>query len=451
MDDNRTHAPSDDVALDRLRAADPAANAEPDMAALRRAVDERRAAGSDVPDELTRRRARWTSWPARAAGIAAAALLVGGGGGYVIGASGDAVTYEAGSAADVISLGGGDAGAGGAEMGRDDGATAMSADMAVWPGMWGRTVFTGSGLSDAAGSGRAWALDPEQSFNEETVRRAAEALGVEGEPRFDDGMWSVGSANWTGPSVQLFPDGSAGLSYHDPTKDVWWCPPPVDDPELLREMQEDPQAGMELSVEEPCSEQDLGAAPTGEAAVREVVDVLAALGLDPADFEVVAEEYGDAAWSYVTAYRVVDGQRTEVTWNATFSGAGLQSLYGATAPLIDLGEYDVVSPAAAVARLSDPRFGASWSGPIAMEGGDVALYDDAHEEASLPAALSPGSRIGWPIDEVTIVDARLGVALHTNPDGAALLVPTYELVSDTGGVWTVIAVSDAALDFSPMR
>src|SRR5665647_3510690 len=39
--------------------------------------------------------------------------------------------------------------------------------------MYGRTVFTASGLSDAGTVAHAWALDAAQSFNEQTIAAAA--------------------------------------------------------------------------------------------------------------------------------------------------------------------------------------------------------------------------------------------------------------------------------------
>src|SRR5690606_23643260 len=115
-----------------------------------------------------------------------------------------------------------------------------------------------------------------------------------------------------------------------------------------------------------CAEPEHGAPPAGDAAVDELRTVLTSLGLDTAGYEVLADEQvadqGAPRATTVTAYEVVDGQRTGTAWSATFSGAGLSSLYGSLAPRVPLGSYDVVSPAEAVERLGDPRF--SPGGPI---------------------------------------------------------------------------------------
>lgn len=426
----------------RLTQADPAAGLDPDAAALRAAVDART---SHVPDQLAAARSRrWTSWPARVAGIAAAALVVGGGGGYAIGAAGGqpelaaaAITLTTGPSGDAASSGAPgspeamavpDAGLGGA---------ARTADMSFWGG-WGRTVFTSSGLSDEGGSHAAWALDAASVFSDATVAAAAAALGVAGSPEMTYGAWSVGATDGTGPVVTLSADGTASLGYYDPTTDPWSCTAVTE----------------ESAVEpEPCEQRDLGPAPQGEDAMARLRALLGSLGQDAASFELVAEDYGDVAYSYVTAYQVIDGQRTGLAWSASFTGAGLQSLYGSLARVVEIGEYEVISPVEAVERLGDPRFGFGWGGPIAYADGATVREGDAVQSVeptvpTVPATVTAGSRLSWPVTEVTIVSARLGVALHTQVDGAAVLAPTYELTSADGGIWTVLAVADAALDFS---
>ncbi|WP_199425259.1 hypothetical protein [Actinotalea solisilvae] len=454
----------------RLRAADPAGDVVPDAVALRAAVDAARAraeaVGPDAPtatrDELAARRARrWTGWPARAAGVAAAALLVGGGGGYALGAAG---TEPAAPASDVITAGSAPApapmtapetAAGAADVA---GGVALSSRVAgtdmAWSG-WGRTVFTSSGLPDDGGTAQAWGFDPAAAFTQERVAAAAAALGVAGEPELTDGVWGVGPRDGSGAGVTLYADGTATLNYYDPTKDPWSCSPAVaTDPATTSEGSGSSGGAAEPSVgiPEQCGERDLGAAPTGDAAVGAVRDALAALGQDPASYELVSEDYGDTMWTYVTAHHVLAGQRTGLTWSASLTGAGLQSLYGSLAPVVDLGEYGVVSPAEAVERLGDPRFGTAWGGPVRyLEGAEQAVTDLAvPPSGEVPATPEPGGRFAWPVDEVTITDFRLGSALHGLPSGAAALLPTYELISADGAVWTVLALTEDALDLGPV-
>lgn len=441
---------TEDAVVARLRAADVAGAAEPDLTALRVAVDER-IAGPATDEVAARRARRWTGWPAKVAGVAAAALVVGGGGGYAIGAMGD----EGPPAAAPITLQGGATGnaptaAGGQETGpmaATDSARGGGFGTAMWPGYWGHTLFTASDLSYAGGMAQAWAFDPAQVFTEQTVAALAVALGVPGSPSMSYGSWTVGPTDGTGPTVSMSPDGTATVNYYDPTKDPWSCPStPI-------EQQADPGAGASQPEPEPCTQRDLGAAPQGDAAVAQARDALAAIGLDPAAFELVTEDYGDQMWSSVSAYQVVDGQRSGITWGASFTGAGLQSLYGSLAPVASIGEYEVISPTAAVDRLNDPRFGAGMSGGPILAADGVGSAGGTVEavEPTLPPTAGTGVAIRWPVQQVTVVEARLGVALYSQPDGSALLVPTYELTGEDGSVWSVVAVADAELDFSAGR
>lgn len=489
MDEQNTPDLTEDAVVARVRAADLASAAEPDATELRNSVHGR--LGGPGADELAARRSRrWASWPARMAGVAAATLVVGMGGGYALGAAGNG---EGAAPAITLQAPAGDESSG-AEV-ASDGATRT--ETAMWAGYSGRTVFTASGLSDTGGSAQAYSFDAGEAFSEQTITALAAALGVEGSPTLQDGMWTVGPNDGSAASVQLYADGTASVYYYDPTKDVWRCATTSEETQKLEEQgaaggdatepsegtgtqpsegtstepsegtstepsEEDatepdpaePPADDVVPPEEtidPCTEQDLGAAPKGDAAIAVLRDTLGAIGLDPGDFEFVAEDYGDDAWTYVTAYQVVDGQRTGMSWGASLSGAGLQSMNGSLAPLAQLGEYDVVSPQEAVLRLTDPRFGSSGGGyyPLAAEDTAGTMEDtQTSSTPSVPAPVAAGSRIAWPVSEVTITEARLGLAMHTQPDGAVLLVPSYELTSSDGAIWTVIAVADSQLDFA---
>ncbi|GGC04659.1 hypothetical protein GCM10010972_17330 [Cellulomonas carbonis] len=444
MNEAARTAPADPEA--RLRAADPGAASEPDLVALRAAVDARVAAAP--ADQLARRRR--VPLAARVAAVAAAALVVGGGGGYAVGAAqrddapAPAIAVEGAPegapAEDRLAVGPQAASAAGAA--ESAGSDAVG-DMAA-PGWSGRATFTASGLSDERTTGRAWSFDAAAAFTEQTVADAAAALGVDGTPALVDGMWSAGPNDGTAATVQLYPDGTGSFSYYDPTKDPWAC----GDVPVTEGGGEDVSSS-DLPVE-PCTQRDLGPAPTTDEAAAQLTDALGRLGVDTEAYEVVGEEWGDEQWTYATAHQVVDGRRSGLQWSASFTGAGLQSLYGSLAPLVDLGEYDVVSPTEAVERLSDPRF-ASGGMPIAYAEGSEPRVEEAPSAPEVPGSLEPGSSLAWRVDEVTIVEARLGGALHTLTDGASVLVPTYELVSDSGAIWSVLAVAEEHLDFGAGR
>ncbi|KLN35231.1 hypothetical protein FB00_07320 [Cellulosimicrobium funkei] len=483
-----SHTPDqpDDADLERLRAADPAAGAAPDTGALEAAVRDRvpeafaggatagapdsdpisgpAGATATLVDELAERRARRLRRraPLQVAAAVAGVLVVGAGG-YALGAGAVGASSAGDSAVEStalapIQLGAADAPAAGDAAG---GAVApeslaagsrATADMA-YPGLWGgRTVFHQDGLSTQGAGADAWAYDAAGVYSQETARRVADVLGVPGEVREDYGSYVVGSTDWTGPTVSLQADGLASVSFNDPTKDPWGCV-------VVSPMPAEGDEGSGSSDAEPgaCEESDHGAPPSGADAVDALRDVLGSLGLDPAAYEVVADEQpadqGAPRATTVTAYEVVEGQRTGTQWSATYSGAGLASLYGGLAPRVAIGSYDVVSPAEAVDRLGDPRFGGGGMIALAREGAATELVPEtapAEPEApTVPPTVGEGARFAWPVTDVTITDARLGLAVQYQPDGAAVLLPAYELSDADGNVWSVVAVVDHQLDFAP--
>lgn len=452
-------------ALARLRAADPARAVEPDLTTLRSVVDARIAADATATDDLAARRGRRRRlWPAVAA--AAAGVLVVGAAGYGLGRQAAppadrVITLSQGGAATQAEAQTGD---GGGVAATEPGAADSRLAIYPYPQTW-RTVFSASGLSDATTASQAYGFDPAAVFSAEAATAAAAVFGLQGEATNPYGAWTVGAQDGTGPNLSIRPDGYASLSYYDPTRDPYACATAG--------------SGVDAPAGTDCAEGDAGPAPSGEAAAVQMRDLLAALGID-AVVEIESTEYdvpeaGQPRMTTVDAFQVLDGARTGVTWSATFLGGGVQSFYGPLAPVVALGEYAVVSENDAVARLNDPRFGASWGGimPLAASardaavssgeaasGSGVAAADTAtssdatssdvapSDTPTLPPTPEPGAPIAWPVTEVTITGARLGLALQWLPDGATLLLPAYELTDGNDGTWSMMAVADEVLDFT---
>ncbi|CAL8969521.1 hypothetical protein CELL_00536 [Cellulomonas sp. T2.31MG-18] len=382
-------------AFDRLRAADPAAGAAPDadrLAATLRAatgVDVGRtdvATGSGPAAEAARPRWRPTAaprWLQVAAAVAALAVV--GGGAYALGDRTGGSSTAGATPLPAIALGGPQVGGpqrAGADMaasanGAASGSASSSSIAVPAPGRWwgSRIVFTASGLSTTGGTGTARAFDAASVVSADTVRRAAKVLGVAGEPRAQWGTWTVGTLDGKGAVLTLSGDGMATLSYSDPAWDPWTC------------------TGEKTAANASVCGPNAAAAPTGDAAVAKVRALLHALGVDLTGATVQVGEpekpvrdgtgatVPTAGRETVRFSQVVDGQLTGVTWSATLVGSGVQSLWGPLAPLVDLGRYQVVSPAAAVERLNDPRFGAFGGGPMPMVAGGVQVDSGAAEPA----------------------------------------------------------------------
>lgn len=455
--------PADETAVDEtvaaaataaLAAADPAKGVVTDEHRIGALVAAGIAAQDPaVPDELAARRARRMPVWAQVAAAAAAVAVVAGGG-YALGAS--RTPAEATTALPAISLSDGarDTMSGGAAPAAAEGAADSAMGVkAFWPGYGWHTVYADGGLPTAGGTGNAWAFDPSGVASAETAARIAATLGVAGDVAVQWGSWVVGPNDGTGPTVTVSGDGQASFYLYDPTLDPWSC---QTDPEL------NPSAGIVTPRASVCD--GSVATPTGDAAVARARDALTSVGVDLTGTQVTTSDDattdGAAHYGSVTFSQVIEGQLTGVTWSVTLVADGVQSMYGPLAPVVELGTYDVISPAQAVERLNDPRFGASGGVmPLAVEdsardtvAGDAVSSDVVEpsetDEPTVPAVPGAGSPISWPVTTVTLVSARLGVTLVTDASGATLLVPAYELTDSDGATWSVLAVVDDQLDFT---
>ena len=202
---------------------------------------------------------------------------------------------------------------------------------------------------------------------------------------------------------------------------------------------------------------------------QELLDDLArrsALGVDAGGYRIeVQKDQGQPTATYVTASQILDGQLTGVQWSFTLVADGVQSLYGSIAPVVDLGAYSLISPADAVKRLGDPRFDSGYGRvmPLATDSARGAAsagtssgtassgVATAAPEPTVPATPTAGESIPWPVQTVTLTASRLGLGMTTLESGAVLLLPSYELSNAEGSTWSVIAVTDDRLDFSPSR
>ena len=80
---------------------------------------------------------------------------------------------------------------------------------------------------------------------------------------------------------------------------------------------------------------------------------------------------------------------------------------------------------------------------------DATVKSSPAPKPTVPTTPSTGSKFSWPVTDVTIVKADLGVAQYYQPNGSVVLLPTYQLTGSDKSTWTVIAVTDSALDMTP--
>jgi hypothetical protein len=270
------------------------------------------------------------------------------------------------------------------------------------------------------------------------AERLAKAFGIAGNALLNDGQWVVGAIDASGPVLRLSQDpewtfGADALSAAS-----------APDPNGADYGASDP-AATRLTI-------------SRKEATNQVRDTLAAMGHDPADFvygwDNFAADNPDSTEdednlsgvgiATITAGRAAAAGGAE--WSFGFSDGALGTAYGHEAPLSSLGEFPAISPAEAVGRLNDTRFGALGGSVIAnpRPQGSVAA-----QEASDPAGPSTplnAAAIPWPVVEVTITSAFLSTAEHRLPDGTVYLVPWYYLTSGDGLTWKVLAAVEEQLD-----
>lgn len=438
---------SDDQTFRRLRATDPAAAVEVDLAAIRRALDARLEtdpAPTTVITPTPTTSARWV----RVAAVAAAVALVGSAA-FVVGrqsagngpaAPGTTAASAAGAQASSSTAGTRLPLSGGRPAGQE---SASSADQKLIGGGYGRTHFADGGLATDGGTAPAWGFDPSSVISAATAERIAAAMDVPGSATVQYQTWTVGPADGSGPSVSLTGDGQATVGYNDPQA----YPTCV-------AVAGDPGAGATGGVSDPC-EPTVPGDITADDAIARAVAVLTRIGLDPAGYTLTSpDDQAGGGYRSVTADLLLDGRATGLQFWFSFVGDRLASFSGGLAPVVSLGRYAVISPVQAVARLNDPRFGANASsGPIdtlRTEVGtpDVATSEVPTDTVPTPAAPVPGAPISWPVTEVTLTGATLGLSPQYRADGGGDLVPTWTLTDRDGGTWSVIAVADDQLDLT---
>ena len=412
-------------------------------------------------------------------------------------------------------------------------ASSAGMDLTMAPWSAARVVFDSRGLSPVATAAPAFGFDPRTAYGKDQTLAAAAVFGLDGPARDLGGAWVVGSQDGTGPQLQLSADGWTSASYFDPAAMTALCVEPQPAPGAGTGGQSSPNVGAPPAegdtsgtTRDPgmpnfstCDSASSDAPKpldpsTAQQRAADLIDTL--VPTRPNGVTVSYEPSTDpgSGSTYVQASLFLDDQPIGVAWGLSFVGKRLSSFSGPLAPPVDLGPYPVVSPADAVDRLGDPRFGWQPFGPVplgaaaaessvssnltassstassgapgpdagvAVSGpstpvtsngstgaGSGPVTSDAQSDTQSdtqsdiqsngvkglagpvtpPPVASPGEPIAWPVQQVTIVKASLGLAPTTLPNGAVVLVPTYTLRDASGATWSVLAVSTARLDLT---
>lgn len=129
-------------------------------------------------------------------------------------------------------------------------------------------------------------------------------------------------------------------------------------------------------------------------------------------------------------YEFIDGGLPDV------ASVGEVWFSGPDADRVSLGNYPLVSAAEAIGRLGDPQYALPW----------VTDVDSPPADPGGAPVPEPGADLPWPVVQVRLVDAELGVAAYERADGGTFSLPTWYLIDDRGGRWPVMAVAAGSLD-----
>lgn len=329
-------------------------------------------------------------------------------------------------------------GKGSPELAAPNGQSVGDESKAMPWGYSGRYTYTAKGLSSEAGTAHAYGFDESGVVNEATFDSVKKAFGIDA-PTVKE--WGSFTAN-QGNSTSLGMNGN-GLG------SIWFY-----------------------------SEQKLDKGESDEAvAVERLRALMTELGLDPAKYtfeaknevyytwnasaeDMAREPSSDATAEAGTEHQVTNvtahlkdlkaAQYSADTWYATLFNDQIISMNGSLAPMTDLGEYPIVSATQAVDRLSDPRFGTTnvaWpaDGPAYI---DVAPNgSDQTDGPKAGAKPSAGMSFTWSVSDQVITKAELGLAGFSEPSGTYTMLPVWNLTSEEGLTFTVLAVADSKLEF----
>lgn len=474
-DERESTAETDDIA--HIRSFDPAAGIDA-PASLRERVagiaashaDEvdSDAAATGAPVPIRRKR----PWLAPVA--AAAALAVGVGGGYLFGSGAFAFTpaqgipeslgvpVEIGTAenpAPPVSLGGADYGVQAmsaiAESGSDASGMILN-DAQFTPGsseaqqnstvdQWhysNNRRFTVPTFDTGPETATVYALDGRAHFSAEDAQRMADLLGVEGEAYQQEEYtygWQVDTRKAITSTLSLTPTGDGNVWASTTNPDPWSaCDREIAPTYDLQNYDEARYAAYSAEVEACVAATPM---PTEQQARDALSLFLTATGVDESSTEIELDVFEEGRTISATASWVVDGNVTVIHSFVTVSHLGLLHASGPTATVESLGEYSIVTPDEAAARLNDPVYAPQWSSEQAQE-----ITYEGEMPTEPPALPTAGTPVPWGISEFEIESARLGLALMTGTKDERFLAPAYEFTDTDGNVWSVIALAESELD-----
>lgn len=308
----------------------------------------------------------------------------------------------------------------------------------IWPG-WIQYNHIAQGLSEEGSRGKIYEIrrvgDPI-----EILRKAAEVFGIEGEPKEDE--WSTKeypsysisgnnfylSVYWSGPGYWSFGRWTEQVACAEPaegeatTKD---CLIPTPTPELI---------------------------PSREELVLQTIETFAKFGITVTESQLTVQR--DDWGAYVSVSNSFAGQPIPIDFYVSWDSKGeLSSVSAASFEIIERGEFDTVSPTAAVARIKDGR----WYGgvaskyyeqfyrPIGIARSDAAVSLPAPDGGSDDQPVEPVEPVEPEIVDLVINRSESVLMSVYDSAGNMWLVPGYLLFNDQGWFDSIVSVVEGVI------
>ena len=338
-------------------------------------------------------------------------------------------------------------------------------------------VFDGT-FPDLGASAQAWQLPANPQIDTARLSTIAGALGIADTavrtlPAEQGGGWQVGSADYTGPSLNGAADsmgswwfnGGAATVANSGDVSCGVAVPVEVAPADANSSSTVPVPPNSIACPQPEPPANV---PTQAAALERAKQQFAALGYDTAVYDW--EAYADQWSASVNGYLLLDGHRSMLSLSMGFGGEGVVSYAGGhLATPQAAGDYPIVDGATALGRLNDRSGKWGWfGGPMVMARGGVAIDAVATEAAvtvsagssgavavPAPQAAPPATMPVMPTGDtmpapepitVHLTTVKLDLTTVWAEDGTVYILPAYTFGATDGGSFTIVAVDESLLD-----
>ncbi len=168
--------------------------------------------------------------------------------------------------------------------------------------------------------------------------------------------------------------------------------------------------------------------------------LLSRLGVDVVDVDWQVDRFSDV--TAVTAWQVVSGARTALSWTVVFGDQGaVVSASGFAAGIEEVPGYPVVGAATAVRRAALPTWAVLGPSPIEASTGDAGASGTPTATGTASVGTEGRPTLSVEMSDILVTEAELGLAQFRQPDGNLLILPAYLLTGDDGSRWSLIAVT----------